>query len=294
MRHLIHVGFAKAGSSSLQRWFAANPHIEYAEGGLGGFRHIDELAQRCAAPPSGAVLRVTSSEGLATPYHATAWADLNHQAPPPPPAFPEGRPRVAATLRDLFGSCQILIVTRGFRGALLSNYSEFVRQGGALSPGEMFRALEQAIDAGSNLFDVDATAAAFAGAFGRENVILLPYEQLRDAPDAFLRALEEQTGLPRWEGSLAHVNAGLSPAELAWYPRLVRAADRSPLPAAINRAALRLVRRPFVARQLQPFSKAGPSAEESIPPSLIEKLRGCASILRFEPRYAPYAADYLL
>lgn len=294
MKHLIHVGFAKAGSTSLQRWFAANPHVEYAEGGLGGFSHVYDLARRCAAPPSGAVLRVTSHEGLATPYGRGAQPDAAHSGEPPPLPLPEARMRAAATLKDLFGSCQILIVTRGFRGMLLSAYGQFVRAGAAIAPAEAFRQIEDAIDAGSNPFDVDGTTMAFAAAFGRENIILLPFEMLRDSPDRFARALEERTGLPHWEGRLPHANRALSAAELVWYPRLARAAGRSPLPASFNRAALRLVRRPFAVRQLQRFSKARPPTEETIPAALIAKLRGCASILRAEPHHRPYAADYFL
>jgi hypothetical protein len=36
-RHLIHIGYAKAGSKFLQRWFEAHPDLAYRTAGLGGF-----------------------------------------------------------------------------------------------------------------------------------------------------------------------------------------------------------------------------------------------------------------
>lgn len=284
---------AKAGSTSLQRWFAGNPHVDYCEGGLGGFADVYDLIRRSASPGPEAVLRVTSSEGLAAPQASFGLVDADQLAPQPlAPA--DARSRLCSTLKDLFGDAAILIVTRGFRGLLLSNYSQFVRQGGALSAGEVFLQVEKAIDAGSNPFNIDATFAAFARAFGRGNVILLPYELLRDAPEAFLRTLEERTGLPRWSGSLQRVNEALSPAELLWYPRLARAAARWPLPGAVTARTLRLLRRPRVAERLQRLRPGMPPSDEAVPASLLAKLGGCASVLRAEPLYAPYATDYFL
>lgn len=292
MRHLIHVGWPKAGSTSLQRWFAANPHIEYAEGGLGGFGDVYDLVRRCASPPSGAVLRVTSSEGLAIPHSSFGLPVFDHFAPQPLP-IAQARRRACATLRDMFGEALILIVTRGFRSMLLSNYSQYVREGGALSARQLFGELERAVEAGGNPFDLDAGIAAFADAFGRGNLILLPFELLRDAPESFQQALEERAGLPRWDGPLPRFNEALSPAELLWYPLLARIAARSPLPGGLSRRALRPLRRRRVAGLFQLLSRKA-AQEPVIPPPLLDALRGCASTLRSEPLYAPYAADYLL
>jgi hypothetical protein len=62
-RHLIHVGYSKAGSTFLQAWFERHPELRFAPGGLGGFNDVDELSR-----PPGREYKyyVTSFEGLCT------------------------------------------------------------------------------------------------------------------------------------------------------------------------------------------------------------------------------------
>ena len=43
-RQLIHIGFAKAGSTSLEAWFAAHPQCEFVADRIGGYRHASEIA----------------------------------------------------------------------------------------------------------------------------------------------------------------------------------------------------------------------------------------------------------
>ena len=43
--HLIHIGYAKAGSSFLRSWFAQHPQLAYAEGGIAGFPDVHALVR---------------------------------------------------------------------------------------------------------------------------------------------------------------------------------------------------------------------------------------------------------
>jgi hypothetical protein len=48
-RHLVHIGYPKAGSTYLQRWFASHPQLAYREGGIAGFPNVYALARDGAA-----------------------------------------------------------------------------------------------------------------------------------------------------------------------------------------------------------------------------------------------------
>src|SRR4051812_10644515 len=111
--HLIHIGYAKAGSTFLQRWFAHHPELLYREGGIAGLADIYELSRQSAAPPSGIRYRVSSSEGLATPH---AFVGLQHVAHGEVQAhhLREAQEAACAALAALFPNAWILVVTRGF------------------------------------------------------------------------------------------------------------------------------------------------------------------------------------
>jgi hypothetical protein len=66
--HLIHIGYAKAGSNFLRSWFARHSQLAYAPGGIAGFHDIYSLARESASQGRRPLYRVTSSEGLATPH----------------------------------------------------------------------------------------------------------------------------------------------------------------------------------------------------------------------------------
>jgi len=288
--HLIHVGYPKAGSTYLQRWFDRHPQLAYAEGGIAGFRHVYDIASQAAAPAPGIRWRVTSSEVLTAPRPDAAG-----------PGAPdrkwhwdgEEQSRVCATLASLFPTATVLIVTRGFRSMILSSYSQFVRAGGSRSLAEL---AAQASAHGP--WDYDSLIAAYRAAFGAGNVLLLPYELLQEDSARFLGEIEERLGLDAGPAAEERINAALSPVELAWYPRLARTARSLPLAGGaahklLARAAFNNRLRPAI-RLLQRLRPREAVTADSIEPALVESFRGRADCLRDEPLYAPYADDYLL
>ena len=60
-RHLIHVGFPKAGATFVKAWAAARDDVAFAPGGFAGFRDVFEVPdeEAAASPPR---LRLTSCE----------------------------------------------------------------------------------------------------------------------------------------------------------------------------------------------------------------------------------------
>ena len=193
-------------------------------------------------------------------------------------------------LAELFPGARVLMLTRGYRSMVVSSYSQYVRTGGE----EDFRGFCAQILRSDNPWHYDRVAGLYESAFGAANVIVMPYELLRDDAGAFTRTLAGRLGIDDCAAAPERVNAGLSAEELAWYPRLSRAAGR--LPGALRRLYARgafanRLRLPI--RALHRLRPATPVSADAIPPELLDALRPGAERLRTHPLYAPYAADYL-
>ncbi|HEX8451091.1 MAG TPA: hypothetical protein VF647_03285 [Longimicrobium sp.] len=301
-RHLIHVGYPKAGSTFLQAWFSRHPAFRYAEGGIAGYRSVYQMCSRSDAPFSW---HVTSCEGFAAPYDGMDGLGVegvgDHESVIE--RIGERQAEVCGTLRTLYPGSRILIVTRGFRAMIYSGYSQYVRTGGTLSLAEVCAAHVGRCARGERLhLDFDYLIGMYAEAFGGENVIVLPYELLRDDRHRFLAVLEARLGVEHAETDVGRVNPSLSPEELYWYPRISRAlvegtaragqgparrVERWYLPRALDNRLRPLVRLLARARPGRAVTAA------QVPRELLRCYQGKAASLRQDPLYAPYAADYL-
>lgn len=288
-RHLIHIGWPKAGSSFLQEWFARHPELHYVPSGLAGFRNTLEVARLLDERYR---YYVTSEEQLASP--------------PPSPAgesVVQRQDAVCAFLRDVFPNSRVLIITRGFRSLVRSGHSQLVRMG-----------LTQSIEAFHQSFrgrpatdehrhyHFDRVIAIYREAFGAENVIVLPFELLRDDEAKFLATLEDRLGLEHREIRIGRVNESLTPQELYWYPMISRAVSgtasvlgeraRGVIWRRYMSLTLRNRLRPLV-RVLARIRPGRGVTEADFPPHYALHCAGNADSLRDDPLYAPYAADYL-
>ena len=295
--HLIHIGFPKAGSTALAAWFAAHPQVDYRPDGIGGYYGAFELAARAAGPPAEPPLwQVTSSEALSVPR--TSDAPSAQEDPPPRRAVSlvESRRRVCETLRRLSPDATILIVTRGIRGRAASGYSQYVRMGGRLLPGEtLAERSEPELER-----DPDSVIELYRDAFGPDRVIVMPYELLRDDPERFVRLLEERLGLDA-SPPLPALNIALAPEAIYWY-RVLSIAVAAGSRVLGRRVGGRLFRRyvALIARdRLSVLARAadrllpGRRIPINFPDEALERFRGDASSLAELPLYEPYAREYL-
>jgi hypothetical protein len=281
--HLIHIGYAKTGSSFLRQWFQGHPEIGYSAAGFGGISRPAEVGK----PAGGMRLRVTSSETFASPTLS--------EGKPAAGAYHAAQARTCETLAELFPSAHILIVARGYRSMIMSSYSQYVRSGGSISLEELIRDAHR-----ENPWDYDFLVSLYRRQFGADKVLVLPWELLRDDPSDFFSQLESRFGLSHHPPPAARVNSSLSPAEMRWYPRVSRLIQRAPvgnrLRQAIARRFARLSRYNRLAgaiRLLQKVAPASPVSAAIIPPDLLEHFRGKASFLASDPLFAGYAAEYL-
>lgn len=302
-RHLIHVGFPKSASKSLQAWFEAHPSIVATRYGIVGFPSLRELADDISRNGSAACY-VTSAEELVMP---PAVHDLNRFVPPAGVAA-EMRQRTTELLRALFADPTILIVTRAHGDAVASGYSEHVREGGWHSIRFQFGVfrwntvgIRRMLDVLADQWDYDAAIAEYERAFGSDNVIVLPFEMLRNDPDAFLTTLEDRLGLPHMNVPLPRLNTSLTDAELRWYPRLslllllarpllgpffgrVRASYRRQIGGRRLTKVIALLNRVLPARPLDVRSQ--------IPDGLVAHLEERATTLVNRPEYVCYRDLY--
>jgi hypothetical protein len=309
-RHLVHVGYPKAGSTTLQAWFESRPEVVFARDAIGGVTSAEGIVGQVAVTDDTPSWVVTSAERLIAPaVEAPGFAPCRGLGDHLPRMEPIAalRRRVCARLRAMFGDATILIVTRGFHSEMASSYSEVLRWGPALSVEE-FVSLYQESPAFEGLrpadvLDYDAALRLYADTFGAENIVALPFELLRDDSPGFLARLEQRLELePRSDQAGWH-NRSLSGAELYWYPRLSRRVERAANRLGRRGTALRdryyrrVIRSGRLERSVDVLSRAlrTPTVDpaDHIPAEVVETCRGRASSLATNPDYAPYAAEYL-
>jgi hypothetical protein len=302
-QHLIHVGYPKAGSTFLQAWFGRHPELRYRHGGLGGFHNVYQLSR----PSNHGAYKyyVTSDEAMSSPHESAGevplvfgYAEMVCQE-----RARERQGAVCSVLKSLYPGSLILIVTRGFKGGIISFYSQYVRMGGRLHLNAMCRAFAECLRTDDqNYADVNYFVRLYREAFGEKNVIVMPYELLRDDQNRFLAVLEERLGIAHAEVELGPLNPSLSPEELYWYPLISRAvaAAASRLGDALFQKIYRRYIGRIGGRRLRPMIKVlgllrpgGKITEADFDDDILQYCKGKATLLREHPLYAPYAADYL-
>ena len=293
--HLIHIGYPKAGSTLLRQWFAEHSQLAFAAEGIAGCRNVHELARSTGR---GDVLyRVTSSESFSLPMADVGELDLDH-ARMLSTAMRPAQAEICSRLAGLFGAARILIVTRGFRAMILYAYSQYVRTGGTEDLETLLAVAARAI---AEQGDYDGLIGLYAEAFGEANVIVLPYELLRDDAERFVGEIERRLGLSHVPAPAMRLNPSLSPSEMRWYPRLTRRMRGLPVPAALRRRLLdrylralradRLARFPHLLQRLRPLA---PVTADPIGEEMLDLFRGKTERLRGNPLYAPYRQEYFL
>jgi hypothetical protein len=204
--HLLHIGYAKAGSTFLQHWFESHPQLAYERGGIAGFRDVYDIARQ-GTRGRDVRYRVTSNEGLSSPRPDAGDAAVDYAALHVM-HIAVAQQRVCTMLADLFPRSTVLIVTRGFRSMILSSLSQYARSGGDADPGELIQKAQQARDPRQvDWWDYDKLVAMYTQAFGADNVMVMPYELLRDDPDEFIRVLAARLGIDAHPASRKRVKS---------------------------------------------------------------------------------------
>lgn len=150
---------------------------------------------------------------------------------------------LADRLHRMWPEARIILVIREQKSMLLSTYKQYIRAGGPRSLRSYFSPPER----GSRrvpmfafeYFAYDSLIRYYQSLFGKERVLVLPYEQLRKAPQAFVASILTFSGLPadpeqlRTLGFKRKINAGYGPITL----RLKRQINRIFIDNGLNPGA---------------------------------------------------------
>ncbi len=303
-RVLLHVGFHKAGSSWLEAWLTRHSQVRFSAatfGGLQGPMDLCREVKRDGPPPRlHAVSEENLTGGLVFP-EGYFYLLLRHQGfHTRPTGIPEHQERIAARLHALFPGAQVLLITRGFAGALRSVYSQVVRIGGDLPFDEFLEAYRLQI---ADWLAYDRVIGAYRAHFGAERVTVLPFEALADGEAAFGRMLEDATGLDHEEITIGRVLPSLSPVQLAAYARFSRTVLAPVARHLRNYRAMQMyllyarfvVDRPWADWPIRAaFGPRAGAERPELPAGYLERFRGTATTLGTLPAFAPYRAAYLL
>lgn len=303
-RVLLHVGFHKAGSSWLEAWLSRHSQVRYAAQTFGGLQVPMDLCREVkregAAPRLHAISEENLTGGLVFPegyFYLLLRQQGFHTRPT---GIPGHQDDVAARLHALFPGAQVLLITRGFAGALRSVYSQVVRIGGDLPFEEFLQAYERQI---TDWLAYDRVIDAYRRRFGPRNVSVVPFEALADDEAAFGRLLEGELGLDHEDIRIGRVLLSLAPVQLAAYARFSR---RLLSPVARHLRHYRamqmyllyarfVVDRPWADWAIRAlFAPRGEVSRPDVPPEYLERFRGTAASLASIPSFAPYRAAYLL
>ncbi|HRO74655.1 MAG TPA: sulfotransferase [Crocinitomicaceae bacterium] len=200
---IIHIGFPKTGSTFLQGYFENNPlfyhdrnrFLNYYQTG-----NIDETVIRQTALN----FDVLSEETLAI------WAgkstddfktynikyDIRKQ-----------QQKVAQQLYQLYPNAKILIVTRNYSSLIKALYSQNLFGGNYRS---LKRFLKEDTDGISYLFNYDYVINCYQQLFGKENVIILPFEFLQENPKGFLNHIEHVFDFEHFDFSTDKIHSSLN------------------------------------------------------------------------------------
>lgn len=262
---VIHAGFAKTATTTLQQGvFARHGQIHY----LGvpspdpaldrllrrvpseDSTRFDQAAARALllphlAPPLGRRVTLISHENL-TLYEA------------------KDKGVIAARLHALVGPCRIMFTLRRQEDLVASWYlqklGKYLRDRRYLTPKQYFRMkLKEPSRSILDDVDYDATIACYERLFGRDNVAIFPYEQLRADPPGFAAAIAGSLGVDATEFERLLRAAHLNPAEAQRRVDATRIAANYLPRALVDRGVDLLPRR--LHRRLSAYLDSGPRAK---------------------------------
>ncbi len=203
---LIHVAYGKAGSTFLQHWFRQHPELFVGDGWDLSKSTYKNLGNNLT--PKHFVI---SSEGLGSwvPHEVIRCEfDLKFD-------IKKYQHKICNILKKFFTESKILIVTRNYDEIIRSNYSQYIKSGGDLG-WEPY--LNKYLHLLIKEYDFNYLINLYSSVFGKDNVIVIPYELLRDDYEKCFSFLDEKLDLNYYRIPNEKFNPSLSKGELYCYP----------------------------------------------------------------------------
>ncbi|OWY20272.1 hypothetical protein C7N43_21160 [Sphingobacteriales bacterium UPWRP_1] len=295
-KSLIHLGYGKAGTTFLHKWFQEHPQLVYRQFGIGGFTDIKEIYQYLYELPDGhkPVYFVTSHEDLSFwkgPIGSIGAELIAY-------SIKEHQQRVCNWLYALMPNSVILIITRGFETIIKSGYSQYVRIGGNLHFDVFIQGVKSLI---LDFWDYDYLIGLYQDKFGKENVIVLPYELLEENSIAFIREIEERLQIEHFEFKPQKVHPSYNSEHIYWRVKIANYCVTLAkwLPPAVAQRLYQLyiaeIANNSNSSLINLLIRCYPNRKEQIalPDSYIAEFKYKAKLLKAMPVYKHYLRYYL-
>lgn len=297
MSVLLHIGYIKSGSTYLQHWFEKHPAMLYKYNALGGFSNTEDLSWYAQREEPMHECYVISSELLSVwPGNADV---VGMRSGIQGYDVKQYQQKLCDMLHALYPTGKVLIVTRGYTTLFSSMYAQYVFNGGTYNFQEFFKSMTGSTP---HLFDYSHIVRLYRERFGKSNVIVLPYELLRDNPEGFTATVERELEIQHtFTFTKEKINAMRSKkvlkAHLTVSNMLYKAVQ--PLPYKARKMVYGLYMKQNYAGKLKwVFNVVAKVQNKEIDlgdvSGQVHIFEGRAELLRTESLYQPYLKEYLL
>jgi len=297
-RILLHVAYGKAGSSFILRWFEDHPDFSLITS--------DEIVSFMSKTSGGIVNFGSKNLGRYPKYFVMSDERLGSLLPRKIlrseyyEDFDIKRYHydVCKILKGIFRESKVMIVTRNYKDYFRSNYSQYIKGGGDLAFQDYLTKFRHLFE---ELLDFNYLIELYASTFGKQEMIVMPYELLRDDIDFFFSFIENKLGLKQFRVANIKVNSSLNSGELSYYRAMSKVAAsiteklKQPYSTKLYENYIRSIRSRYHpwAKLLRYFTNKGKNSL-NCPSEYYFAFRGKGSILKNNLLYANYKTEYLL
>lgn len=241
MRALVHIGYHKTGTNWLQRHYFGDPRTGTKWIGKSGKEH--PVRQLVAARPFefDASVSLAQFEPLLLEVEEAGLlpvVSFERLSGHPFSGGHDGR-EIATRLKAVFPEAKVLAVIREQRSMIVSTYKQYVKAGGPLSLPRFVsppRSTSMRVPwFDLRQFEYEHLIRCYQSLFGKDRVLVLPFEQFTSEPRTFAAAIGRFAGHPLDDELLESLpyndrsNPALSAIEVAVRRRQNRLAERSEL-----------------------------------------------------------------
>lgn len=202
---LLHIGYHKTGSSWLQEHLFRNEEVGFCT----PFNKSRDLAEYLIAPNSLDFDLQAAQEYFYPKLREVADRNLvpvvtSERLSGSPHSGGFDTKDIAERLVRVFPNAKVLVVLREQKSMILSTYRQYVRGGGRCT---IRHYLEPLPDIGGkkvplfsyNYFEYHRLISLYYDLFGKENMLILTYEQFRKVPLEFANAITSLAGVKKVE-----------------------------------------------------------------------------------------------
>ena len=294
---LLHVGFSKAGSTFLQNWFKNHPEIYFqpkhiAQGFYNAWQLADDLQQSEKVYENF----VLTCEDLTLWQGRPDWYGLTGSEAYDYRVFQD---HMCRTLYALFPNAKVLMITRGYDTLFSSIYAQYISMGGVQSCEQMMSTNEKMF---TTFLDYNYSIDLYRKTFGNKNVVVLPFELLKENPKEFQSLIEEHLTIhQKFDFPFEKENASMNSKNLNAYYRTSKLIYGllKPFPRKLRtkfyltycnviRAKVPHPALNYISSYLKQTINLGGTEK------IISLMKGNAEILRSEKLYQKYLTQYLV